>query len=101
MPGQSEIETGSATGRTLSPDFASVAFDDAARSRKTDTRTREIAGGMQTMKGPEQVPRTRGIKTGPVILDEEHRLVSPGHRANLNAGRFHLACEFPRITEQI
>lgn len=52
-----EKERGSVVHRGFSLDAAAVALDDAMNRRQPDSRAREIALRMQTLKGPKQLLR--------------------------------------------
>src|SRR6267143_476607 len=72
-PSYGEVERGPLLDRPLAPHPATVAADDAAHRRQSDSRALELAGGVETLKRPEQLVGVRHVEPGPVVPHVIHR----------------------------
>src|SRR5207249_325416 len=71
---QREVEGRSLSHFALRPDAAAVAMYDALHGREADPRPLEVLGGVQALKGREELAGVRGVEPHAVVPHEERGL---------------------------
>src|SRR5205085_1776020 len=98
---QREIKRRSAVHAAFGPDLASVALDDLARRRQSNSCAFEFLRGMQTLEHAEELVGISHIKAGAVVGHKIYRRRAPTLHSKFNLRCRLLAGKFPRIPDQV